>query len=177
MHCSRIHNRMKTSQGPQKQTLPSGDAGRPPEHEKEGPRILRRQPGEGGGGKYYHILLRPKGRFVLFRTVPVVDTYGVLEVLGRKPTDEWEAHKILVRKDIAVQKGRELSVMLHSARFMLPELRGPIRQLHDDVFVAKPFENVEIKHSQQSEPASHAISAGRKALRQKLERFATTLAR
>lgn len=168
---------MKTPQESQKQIALSGDARRPPKREEEGPHILRKQPGEGGGGKYYHILLRPKGRFVLFRTIPVVDTDGTLEVLGRKPTDEWETHKILVRKEITVQKGRELSVTLHSTRFMLPELQGPIRQLHDDVFVAKPVEDVEMKHFQRSDPAYHAITAGRKALRQKLERLATTLAR
>lgn len=160
MHCSLTNNDMNVSQ------------------QKRGgePSTLRRQPGAGGGGKYYHVVLRPKDRFTLFRTIPVIDTQGVLEVLGKKPTDEWETHKILVRKEIAVQNGRALSVILDSARIMLPELQGPIQQLHDDVFFAKPVEVGETEHFQKPSPRHyHAVAAGRRALRQKLRRLAMML--
>ena len=119
-----------------KRIVPPVDTRRPPKPGEEMRGLVRKEPGEGGRGKYYHILLRSKAGFLTFRTRPTPNTQGVLEVLGKRPNGEWETQKILLKKRLATQDGRHLTVHLVSAKNALPILREPIRQMHDDLYFA-----------------------------------------
>jgi hypothetical protein len=67
----------------------------------------RAKPGSRGGGRFFHIEVRPSSQFVRFRVQDVGAPGGVERVAGRRATGSWDTAKWLVEKTHAhVEDGR-----------------------------------------------------------------------
>lgn len=143
-----------------------------PSQTDAGPKFTRKEPGEGGHGHYYHVVIRPKGRFVAFRTIPVAKTPGVLEVLGRTEDGAWQTQKILIDKHKARLSQRRLLLTTDSLKRVLPFFRSHIHHLHNDLFFARQRQGrlrASPRERQQAEPAG--VREGRRELRSKVLKF------
>jgi len=61
----------------------------------------RAKPGSRGGGRFFHIELRPSGQFVEFRVQDVGLPGGVERVAGQRASGSWDTAKWLVEKSHA----------------------------------------------------------------------------
>jgi hypothetical protein len=60
-----------------------------------------------GASNFYHIEMRPKSDFILFRTQDVGQDGGVERVAGKRRNGSWDTHKWLISKqDAHVEDGR-----------------------------------------------------------------------
>src|SRR5205814_2266528 len=59
----------------------------------------RKRPGEGGGGKFYRIEVRPKSQFVTFRTQDVGERGHLERIAGKRSSGSWETATWLVAKE------------------------------------------------------------------------------
>jgi len=67
----------------------------------------RLKPGSRGGGRFFHIELRPSEQFTAFRVQDVGRPGGVERVAGRRPSGSWDTAKWLVEKSHAhLEDGR-----------------------------------------------------------------------
>lgn len=58
----------------------------------------RAKPGSRGGGRFFHIELRPSNQFVAFRVQDVGEPDGVERVAGLRASGSWDTVKWLVEK-------------------------------------------------------------------------------
>ena len=98
----------------------------------------RATPGETGKGEYYHIELRPRSEFTIFRTQEVGQPGGIERVAGKRPSGKWTTQKWLISKRLAhVEQGR-LVPDTHDAREILDDLGSTPVRIRGDRFRARP---------------------------------------
>lgn len=102
----------------------------------------RAKPGSRGGGRFFHIEIRPSRQFVAFRVQDVGTAGGVERVAGRRASGSWDTAKWLVEKtDAHVEDGR-LVPDSAEAKKLFASLGSPPVQVKGDRFRAKPRRDI-----------------------------------
>lgn len=102
----------------------------------------RKSPGSTGKGKFFHIQVRPKSDFKIFRIQDVGKKGGLERLAGKRPSGHWDTVAWLVSKDNAKIKNKELIIKDTKVKTVLKNLRGPIIRVRGDIFHAHPRANV-----------------------------------
>jgi hypothetical protein len=125
----------------------------------------RRRPGAGGKGQYFRIEVRPSTRFLTYRLQDIGRKGHTKRLAGRRAGGTWATKSWLILKsDAHVSNGR-LVIDHPRARAALRGIRGPIRHLKGDIFLARPRRD--IPESEKPTPAQRRARAAniRKAMR------------
>jgi hypothetical protein len=102
----------------------------------------RAKPGSRGGGRFFHIELRPSTQFVAFRVQDVGAPGGVERVAGQRATGSWDTAKWLVEKtDAHVEDGRLVADSAEAKKLFASLGSAPIR-IAGDRFRAKPRRDI-----------------------------------
>ncbi len=101
----------------------------------------RAKPGTTGKGEYYHIEVRPKREFTIFRTQDVGERGGIQRVAGKRGSGSWDTQKWLISKDEAHIEGERLVPDTEDARAALKSLGSKPTHISGDRFKAAPREN------------------------------------
>ena len=102
----------------------------------------RARPGSRGGGRFFHIEVRPAAQFIAFRVQDVGTPGGVERVAGRRATGSWDTAKWLVEKTHAhVEEGR-LVPDSAEARKLFASLASQPVLVDGDRFRAKPRRDI-----------------------------------
>lgn len=102
----------------------------------------RAKPGSRGGGKFFHIEVRPSAEFVMFRVQDVGMPGGVERVAGRRASGSWATAKWLIEKTQAhVEEGR-LVPDSPEAKKLLKNLGSVPVHVDGDRFRAKPRRDI-----------------------------------
>ena len=102
----------------------------------------RAKPGAKGGGRFFHIEVRPRGEFEIFRMQDVGGRGGIERLAGRRAGGSWDTVKWLIGKQHAhVETGR-LVADTDEARKILGMLGSAPRRVLGDRFKAKPRTNI-----------------------------------
>ena len=136
----------------------------------------RAKPGAKGGGRFFHIELRPSSQFVGFRVQDVGGPGGVERVAGQRANGSWDTAKWLIEKTHAhVEDGRLVADSLEAEKVLKTLGSAPVH-VGGDRFRAKPRRD--IPESEKPTPAMRraqlanikkaqaAVRARRKAARQ-----------
>lgn len=100
---------------------------------------IRKKPGMGGAGKFYHIEVRPKSEFASFRNQDVGHKGGLERLAGRRRSGSWDTVTWLVGKDLAhVERNGQLIIDDLKARTMLRQIHGNIFHKKGDIFRTHP---------------------------------------
>jgi hypothetical protein len=102
----------------------------------------RKKPGTTGKGKFYRIMVRPKGDFTSFRVQDVGEKGGLERLAGRRSSGSWDTVSWLVSKKDASVKNGHLMITGVKAQSVLKNLSGHIYHVEGDVFRAHPRKNV-----------------------------------
>lgn len=98
----------------------------------------RVKPGRTGKGDYFHVEVRNKYEFELFRTQDVGSPGGIQRVTGRRTDGSWDTLKWLIGKDLAhVAQGR-LVPDSDYVRELLQQLGNEPVHVKGDIFRARP---------------------------------------
>ena len=99
----------------------------------------RAKPGTKGGGRFFHIELRPSAQFVAFRVQDVGLPGGVERVAGRRASGTWDTAKWLVEKSHAHldENGTLVPDSLEAEKLFKSLGSAPVH-LGGDRFRAKP---------------------------------------
>jgi hypothetical protein len=97
----------------------------------------RAKPGARGRGAFFHIQVRPKSEFAVFRNQDVGRKGGIERVAGRRPNGSWATQKWLIGKKHAHRVGHRLVPDTPEARKLLALLGAPPRHIGGDRFRAK----------------------------------------
>ncbi len=98
----------------------------------------RAKPGARGGGKFFHIQVRPRSEFVTFRNQDVGSRGGIERVAGQRANGSWDTQKWLLGKSEAHIDGNRLVADSLAAEKVLAQLGSLPRRLGGDRFIAKP---------------------------------------
>jgi hypothetical protein len=102
----------------------------------------RAKPGSRGGGRFFHIEVRPSNQFVSFRVQDVGTPGGVERVAGQRASGSWATAKWLVEKTHAhVEDGRLVADSLEAEKLFKSLGSAPI-QIEGDRFRAKPRRDI-----------------------------------
>jgi len=102
----------------------------------------RGKPGAKGGGRFFHIELRPSRDFVAFRVQDVGAPGGVERVAGLRANGSWDTVKWLVEKTHAHVEGDRLVADTAEARKMLSTLGSAPVHVSGDRFRARPRRDI-----------------------------------
>jgi hypothetical protein len=102
----------------------------------------RATPGSTGEGEYYHIEVRPKKQFAMFRTHDVGKKGGIQRVAGKRRSGSWDDQTWLISKKHAHVKDGTLVPDTGAAREVLDTLGSKPLHVTGDRFRAKPTPNV-----------------------------------
>jgi hypothetical protein len=102
----------------------------------------RAKPGSTGEGAYYHIEVRPKKQFAMFRTHDVGKKGGIQRVAGKRPSGSWDDQTWLISKQHAHVEDGTLIPDTSSVRDVLEALGSKPVRVTGDRFRAKPRPNV-----------------------------------
>jgi hypothetical protein len=102
----------------------------------------RKKPGTTGKGKFYRIVVRPKGDFTSFRVQDVGGKGGLERLAGRRSSGSWDTVSWLISKEDATVKNGHLIITDPKARSALKSLSGHIYHVKGDIFRAHPAKNV-----------------------------------
>lgn len=102
----------------------------------------RAKPGAGGGGKFFHIEVRPRREFETFRTQDVGRRGGIERVAGRRGSGSWDTQKWLIGKDHAHRQGGRLIADSPDAKRIFATLGSAPRHIGGDRFRAAPRPNI-----------------------------------
>lgn len=95
----------------------------------------RRKPGATGQGEYYHVEVKPRAQYTVFRTQDVGEKGGLQRVSGRKADGTWETQTWLIAKAMAhVDKTGSLIADHEDASEVFKDLKGQPRRLQGDRF-------------------------------------------
>ncbi len=96
----------------------------------------RAKPGARGGGRFFHVEVRPARNFVSFR----VQALGrnIERVAGRRLSGAWDTQKWLISKERAHVENGVLVADAADVRKLLTSLGSAPRQVTGDRFKAKP---------------------------------------
>ena len=103
---------------------------------------MRKKPGAGGEGNYYHVEVRRGADFVTFRTQDVGEPGHIQRVAGKRGSGSWDTVKWLISKDDAHMEHESLVADSSDAKKLLSELGSEPVHLKGDLFEAKPRPNV-----------------------------------
>jgi len=102
----------------------------------------RAKPGSTGEGAYYHIEVRPKGQFAMFRTHDVGKKGGIQRVAGKRRSGSWADQTWLISKKHAHVEDGTLVPDTSAVRDVLETLGSKPLHVTGDRFRAKPRPNV-----------------------------------
>jgi len=103
---------------------------------------LRKKPGTGGEGDYFHVEIRRSDDFVTFRTQDVGEPGHIQRVAGKRGSGSWDTVKWLISKEDAHVEDENLVPDSSEAKKVLSELGSQPVHLKGDIFEAKPRPNV-----------------------------------
>jgi hypothetical protein len=109
-----------------------------PKFRKRRSSARRAKPGARGGGKFFHIQVRPRTEFVTFRNQDIGARGGIERVAGRRADGSWDTQKWLLGKSEAHIDGKKLVADSLAAEKVLSQLGSVPRRLGGDRFIAKP---------------------------------------
>jgi hypothetical protein len=98
----------------------------------------RAEPDLRGAGDFYHVQVRPKGAFRVFRTQDVGKRGGIERVAGRRADGSWSTQKWLIGKEHAHVEDGCLVGDTPEARKVLRTLMSTPHRVRGDRFAAKP---------------------------------------
>jgi hypothetical protein len=102
----------------------------------------RAKPGSRGGGRFFHIELRPANQFVAFRVQDVGTPGGVERVAGQRASGAWDTAKWLVEKSHAhVEDGQLIADSLEADKLFRSLGSAPVH-IAGDRFRAKPRRDI-----------------------------------
>ncbi len=110
----------------------------------------RARPGTKGEGDYYRVVVRPKSRFVTFRTQDVGQPGHLQRLAGQRPTGTWADQAWLISKQDAQIRNDHLVPTSPAARHILAVI-GPVKRVRGDIFQGHARRN--IPESQKPTPA------------------------
>jgi hypothetical protein len=90
------------------------------------------------GGDFYHVEVRPKGRFRSFRTEAVGRRAGIECISGRRPDGRWEPQKWLIGKEHAHVEDGVLVPDTADVRRALGALESAPHRVRGDRFKSAP---------------------------------------
>ena len=105
-------------------------------------KLRRAKPGAKGGGRFFHIELRPSRDFVAFRVQDVGAPGGVERVAGQRTNGSWDTAKWLVEKSHAHVEDDRLVADTAEARKVLKTLGSEPVHVTGDRFRAKPRRDI-----------------------------------
>jgi hypothetical protein len=106
------------------------------------PMHRRAKPGARGGGRFFHIEVRPSKEFVAFRVQDVGGPGGVERVAGRRANGSWDTAKWLIEKTCAHLDHGRLVPDSDEARKMFKSLGSTPVHVGGDRFRAKPRRDI-----------------------------------
>jgi hypothetical protein len=102
----------------------------------------RAKPGSRGGGRFFHIELRPSTQFVAFRVQDVGGPGGVERVAGQRASGSWDTAKWLVEKTHAhIENGRLVPDSAEAKKLFKSLGSAPVH-VGGDRFRAKPRRDI-----------------------------------
>ncbi len=102
----------------------------------------RAKPGAKGGGRFFHIEVRPAKEFVAFRVQALGEPDGIERVAGRRADGSWDTAKWLIGKTHAHVEDGRLVPDSDGARKMFKSLGSAPVHISGDRFKAKPRRNI-----------------------------------
>ena len=99
------------------------------------------KPGARGGGRFFHVEVRPPRNFIRFRVQPL-GTGGIERVAGQRASGTWDTQKWLISKDRAHVENGMLVPDAADARELLTSLGSAARHVTGDRFKARPRRNI-----------------------------------
>lgn len=105
-------------------------------------RSKRAKPGSRGGGRFFHIEVRPSSQFVAFRVQDVGAPGGVERVAGQRASGSWDTAKWLVEKGHAHLDNGRLVPDSAEAKKLFKNLGSAPIQVAGDRFRAKPRRDI-----------------------------------
>ena len=102
----------------------------------------RKKPGTGGKGKFYRIVVRPKGEFVTFRNQDVGTKGHIQRLAGRRKNGSWATQAWLIAKTDATKRGGTLVGKTADAKKLLAKLGKKPKKKIGAVYKAKPRKNI-----------------------------------
>jgi hypothetical protein len=110
------------------------------------PQVLRThkraKPGSSGGGRFFHIEVRPSAQFVAFRVQDVGARGGVERVAGQRASGNWNTAKWLVEKTHAHVEDGRLVPDSSEAKKLFKTLGSTPVHVDGDRFRAKPRRDI-----------------------------------
>jgi len=97
----------------------------------------RAKPGASGEGQYFHINVRPKKMFQLFRTIDIGKKGHLLRIAGKRENGSWDTQSWLISKEDAHLAGNSLVPDSEDARRLLASLSSKPIHVLGDIFEAK----------------------------------------
>lgn len=102
----------------------------------------RAKPGSRGGGRFFHVELRPSNQFAAFRVQDVGAPGGVERVAGRRASGSWDTAKWLVEKTHAHLEDGRLIADSDEARKLFATLGSTPVHIAGDRFRADPRRDI-----------------------------------
>jgi hypothetical protein len=109
---------------------------------EQAPRRRRAKPGAKGGGRFFHVEVRPAKEFVAFRVQDVGARGGVERVAGQRANGSWDTAKWLIEKTHAHVEDGRLVPDSDEARKMFKSLSSAPVRVGGDRFTAKPRRDI-----------------------------------
>jgi hypothetical protein len=129
---------MATEQAPTRRTRAKNRTNKSAETRTE----TRAKPGSRGGGRFFHIELRPAAQFIGFRVQDVGAPGGVERLAGLRADGSWDTAKWLVEKTHAHLEDGRLMPDSAEARKLFRSLGAPPVHIAGDRFKAKPRRDI-----------------------------------
>jgi hypothetical protein len=102
----------------------------------------RAKPGSRGGGRFFHIEVRPSAQFIAFRVQDVGAPGGVERVAGQRASGSWDTAKWLVEKTHAhIEDGRLVPDSTEAKKLFKSLGSAPV-YVDGDRFRAKPRRDI-----------------------------------
>lgn len=102
----------------------------------------RAKPGSRGGGRFFHVEVRPSAQFVAFRVQDVGAPGGVERVAGRRASGTWDTAKWLVEKTHAHLEDDHLVPDSAEAKKLFASLDSTPVHVAGDRFRANPRRDI-----------------------------------